>query len=181
MSIKHLAESCCIIAHGAIGQLRQYSNEPYSNHPLRVARQIELWFPEDHNLYAAACLHDVVEDTKVSKSYIASIFNHDVAQLVSDVTKISKLSDGNRAARCKIDRQHLAQGSARAQNLKLLDIDDNTSTLIVDDITRASSYIPEKILVLDILTKADKELFTFVKQLLFERQELITKYQISQI
>jgi GTP diphosphokinase / guanosine-3',5'-bis(diphosphate) 3'-diphosphatase len=71
------------------GQTR-LSGEPYLSHPLEVAHVLAD-MKLDSTTLAAALLHDVVEDTKVSSAGIASAFGPDVARLVEGTTKISRL------------------------------------------------------------------------------------------
>lgn len=67
------------------------SGEPYIIHPLKVAL-ILAEMGADGNTLCAALLHDSLEDTQITKSEIAELFNADVANLVDGVTKISKLN-----------------------------------------------------------------------------------------
>ena len=47
-----------------------------------------------------------------------------MAYLVDCLTDVSKPSDGNRAVRKEIDRQHLAKASPKAKTIKLADLID---------------------------------------------------------
>lgn len=72
------------------GQMR-LSGEPYLTHPLEVAAILaDMQF--DVESIAAALLHDVVEDTHATKQDIEDMFGHNVAHIVSGVTKLSKLT-----------------------------------------------------------------------------------------
>ncbi len=71
------------------GQFRK-SGEPYISHPLAVARilgQLRL----DAPTLTAALLHDVVEDTHISKAEISERFGQPVAELVDGVSKLDKI------------------------------------------------------------------------------------------
>ncbi|MDR4516478.1 MAG: bifunctional (p)ppGpp synthetase/guanosine-3',5'-bis(diphosphate) 3'-pyrophosphohydrolase [Nitrosomonas sp.] len=71
------------------GQYRK-SGEPYISHPLAVARilgQLHL----DAPTLTAALLHDVVEDTDISKEEISERFGAPVAELVDGVSKLDKI------------------------------------------------------------------------------------------
>ena len=71
------------------GQVRK-SGEPYIIHPLYVAiilADLEM----DKETIAAGLLHDVVEDTILTKEEIEAQFGADVALLVDGVTKLQKL------------------------------------------------------------------------------------------
>ena len=71
------------------GQFR-FSGEPYIIHPVSVA--IILYnLGMDGESMAAALLHDVVEDTNMTKENIQEEFGEDVANLVEGVTKLGKV------------------------------------------------------------------------------------------
>ena len=72
------------------GQYRQ-SGEPYINHPLTVA-YILADMHADRDTICAGLLHDVLEDTEITKEDIAHDFNQNVANLVDGVTKLSKMN-----------------------------------------------------------------------------------------
>jgi len=71
------------------GQMR-LSGETYLSHPLEVASILA-----DMNLdvvsIAAGILHDVIEDTSATEEDIKEMFGQDVLNIVSGVTKLSKL------------------------------------------------------------------------------------------
>ena len=79
------------------GQSRS-SGEPYIYHPLAVAR-ILAEMRLDHVTLIAAILHDVIEDTTVSKEEIERQFGKEVAQLVDGVSKIEKIEGMSRQER----------------------------------------------------------------------------------
>ncbi len=68
----------------------RHSGEPYIIHPIAVAKILyELGM--DGESVAAALLHDVVEDTPITKEEISRDFGEDVANLVEGVTKLGKI------------------------------------------------------------------------------------------
>lgn len=76
------------------GQMRS-SGDPYITHPVAVAinlAQMHL----DHETLMAALLHDVIEDTEVTKDELAELFGHTVAELVEGVSKLDKLKFNNK-------------------------------------------------------------------------------------
>jgi GTP diphosphokinase / guanosine-3',5'-bis(diphosphate) 3'-diphosphatase len=79
------------------GQSRT-SGEPYIFHPLAVAR-ILAEMRMDATTLMAAILHDVIEDTGVSKDEVAARFGKDVAELVDGVSKIGKIEGMTRQER----------------------------------------------------------------------------------
>ncbi|MBX6393724.1 MAG: bifunctional (p)ppGpp synthetase/guanosine-3',5'-bis(diphosphate) 3'-pyrophosphohydrolase, partial [Burkholderiales bacterium] len=71
------------------GQYRK-SGEPYISHPVAVAEILSQWQLDPQTLMAAL-LHDVVEDTKISKDDISERFGKVVAELVDGVSKLDKI------------------------------------------------------------------------------------------
>jgi GTP diphosphokinase / guanosine-3',5'-bis(diphosphate) 3'-diphosphatase len=79
------------------GQSRS-SGEPYIYHPLAAAR-ILADLRLDHTTIIAAILHDVLEDTAVTKEQLEREFGKDVAGLVDGVSKIEKIEGMTRVER----------------------------------------------------------------------------------
>ena len=71
------------------GQYRK-SGEPYISHPLAVAGILAEWHLDTQAL-TAALLHDVTEDTAITKSEISRNFGMPVAELVDGVSKLDKI------------------------------------------------------------------------------------------
>ncbi len=71
------------------GQFRK-SGDAYISHPLAVASVLAHWHLDAQALMAAL-LHDVVEDTAVTKEEIAENFGKSVADLVDGVSKLDKI------------------------------------------------------------------------------------------
>ncbi|WP_150051028.1 MULTISPECIES: RelA/SpoT family protein [Methylomonas] len=77
------------------GQFRK-SGEAYICHPVSVAISLA-GMHMDANGIMAAILHDVIEDTPVSKAELTEQFGSEVADLVDGVTKLSKIDSRSRA------------------------------------------------------------------------------------
>ena len=71
------------------GQFRK-SGEPYITHPLAVASILSQWRIDAQGL-AAALLHDVMEDTSVTKSELEITFGKPVADMVDGVSKLDQI------------------------------------------------------------------------------------------
>ncbi len=78
------------IAHEAHKPQKRVSGEPYIDHPVAVANLL-LDLRLDVASIAAALLHDVVEDTSITKEQVDLTFGGEVAHLVDGVTKLSAL------------------------------------------------------------------------------------------
>lgn len=71
------------------GQTRS-SGDPYITHPLAVAKILSNMRMDHHSLMAAM-LHDVIEDTGVSKEELSDEFGETVADLVDGVSKLTHI------------------------------------------------------------------------------------------
>ena len=155
MDLVHKAQVYAIAAHAAVGQKRKYTNEPYIVHPAEVARIVAEVPGSTPDMVAAAWLHDVVEDTSVTLTDIHLSFGPEVAALVGWLTDVSKKEDGNRATRKAIDRAHTAAAPAEAQTIKLADLISNSKSIMQHDPAFAKTYLEEKRLLLEVLTRGD--------------------------
>ena len=77
------------------GQKRT-SGDAYVTHPLAVARILADMGMDPHSLMAAL-LHDVIEDTGISKSALAAQFGETVAELVDGVSKLTQIEFNSKA------------------------------------------------------------------------------------
>lgn len=127
------------------GQQRKYTNEPYIEHPKRVAGIVRT-VPHSEEMICAAYLHDVVEDTPVSHEDIEKRFGKKVAKLVHELTDefMKENYPGlNRKERKKRETARQADISPEAKTIKLADVIDNTRDIIKNDKNFARRYIPE--------------------------------------
>jgi (p)ppGpp synthase/HD superfamily hydrolase len=144
-------------AHAAVGQVRKYTFEPYIVHPAEVA-MIVAEAGGSEAMVAAAWLHDTVEDTGVTNEVIRAEFGAEVAELVGWLTDVSRPEHGNRAHRKALDRAHSAMAPAEAQTVKLADLIANTRSIVEHDVAFAKTYLEEKRLLLEVMTKGDATL-----------------------
>lgn len=77
------------------GQMRR-TGEPYITHPVAAAL-ILAEMRLDYQTIMATLLHDVVEDTSISKEDLIAQFGQDVSSLVDGVTKLTKIKFESRA------------------------------------------------------------------------------------
>jgi len=152
------ARSYATEAHQRINHRRKYNDEPYHVHLSAVAKTVAS-VTDDPNVIAAAWLHDTVEDTQATLEDIEASFGVAVAELVEELTDISKPGDGNRVRRKAIDRRHLAQASKRAKTVKLADLIDNCKDITRHDPRFAQVYLEEMDELLDVLSDGDPHLF----------------------
>lgn len=155
-------------AHAAVGQVRKYTFEPYIVHPAEVA-SIVAGAGGSETMVAAAWLHDTVEDTGVTIEVIRAEFGTEVAELVGWLTDVSRPEHGNRAHRKALDRAHSAMAPAEAQTVKLADLIANTRSIIAHDEAFAKTYLEEKRLLLEVMTKGDPVLMAEAKKYIGEQ------------
>src|SRR5262245_7283133 len=87
--VARLAEAYRFSEAAHAGQTRQ-SGDPYISHPLAVAEILADWHLDGQTLMAAL-LHDVTEDTSVTKDEISDTFGRPVADLVDGVSKLDRM------------------------------------------------------------------------------------------
>ena len=87
--IARLADAYRFSKAAHAGQTRQ-SGDPYISHPLAVAEILAGWHLDGQALMAAL-LHDVMEDTSVTKAEISDTFGKPVAELVDGLSKLDKI------------------------------------------------------------------------------------------
>src|SRR6187401_2889338 len=98
------------------GQSRK-SGEPYITHPLAVASILSQWRLDAQGL-AAALLHDVMEDTTVTKTELETKFGKPVADMVDGVSKLDQIAfDTREEAQAESFRKMLL---AMAQDVRVI-------------------------------------------------------------
>ena len=93
--IEKCSEAYFFAEKAHLGQMRR-SGEPYISHPVAAAlilAQMRL----DYQTIIATILHDVVEDTLISKDDLIEQFGEEVSALVDGVTKLTKIKFESRA------------------------------------------------------------------------------------
>ena len=112
------------------GQKRR-SGEDYISHPLAVA-DILASMHMDHQSLVAAMLHDVIEDTGISKKAISAQFGETIAELVDGVSKLTQIEFESHAEKQAENFQKMALAMAndlRVILVKLADRLHNMRTL----------------------------------------------------
>jgi (p)ppGpp synthase/HD superfamily hydrolase len=122
----------------------------------------------DSETLAVAWLHDTVEDTRTALQDITIEFGESITDLVRSLTDVSKPSDGNRAVRRDIDRQHLAKADPKAKTVKLADLIDNRLDICRHDDRFARVYLKEMAALLQVLRDGNSKLYE-LSALTYER------------
>lgn len=142
-------------------QRRKYTEVPYWTHLAEVAGIVGC-IPSSYTptppmevMVAVAFLHDCIEDQGVSTIELEKSFG---LQVAAGVILLSDLETGNRAERKRLSRERLAQAPGWVQTIKCADLISNTSSIVMHDPKFSVTYLEEKRLLLDVLTKADPRL-----------------------
>jgi len=145
-------------------QRRKYTNNPYADHLAEVAGIVSTvagqYLNLEQEVIAVAWLHDCIEDHGVTLEQLDIEFNGIVA---SAVMQLSDLETGNRAERKAASRARLAEAWPFVQTIKCADLISNTSSIVMHDPKFAVTYLEEKRLLLDVLTKADPRLIEIAR------------------
>lgn len=104
------------------GQFRR-SGDAYVTHPLAVAGILSEMHM-DHQSLMAAMLHDVIEDTGITKTAIKTQFGNTVADLVDGVSKLNKITFSSRAEAQAENFQKMAMAMAKDLRVILVKIAD---------------------------------------------------------
>ena len=92
--IKRIRDAYRLSDQAHLGQFRS-SGDPYITHPIAVAQICAGWHL-DSDVLMAALLHDVLEDTGVTKLELNERFGPSVAEMVDGLSKLDKIEFGNR-------------------------------------------------------------------------------------
>nr|WP_319566270.1 HD domain-containing protein [uncultured Rhodoferax sp.] len=144
--------------------VRKYTGNPYADHLAEVAGIVSTVAIESmamqSTMIAVAWLHDCVEDQGVSGQQILDEFGTTV---LLGVMALSDLEKGNRAERKAASRVRLAASPGWVKTIKCADLISNTSSIVMHDPKFAITYLEEKRLLLDVMTKADPRLLEIAR------------------
>lgn len=139
-------------------QKRKYTGNPYADHLAEVAGIAVTACPTNLRpdvMAAVAWLHDSIEDQGVTAETLGEKFGPEIARAV---LFLSDMETGNRAERKAASRERLAGAWGWVQTIKVADLISNTASIVQHDPKFAVTYLEEKRLLLDVLTKADPRL-----------------------
>lgn len=90
-----LEKACAYAFHAHDGQMRK-SGEPYITHPIAVTWELAKW-RMDIQALCAGLMHDVLEDTKITKPEMAAIFGETITEMVDGLSKLENLKYDSKA------------------------------------------------------------------------------------
>lgn len=162
MSVDGLIIRACKIASEAHrGQTRRYTGDPYVLHPMRVAGRVMLLISATPVEIAAAWLHDVLEDSKLTEKDLEDRgMPNSVIKLVMALTNPSKSmpEETPRATRKAVDFEHLAKQSPWVKKIKMIDRIDNLTEMSWHDKDFMAIYCQESRGLAEAIGDADEDL-----------------------
>lgn len=128
-----------------LGQVRRFDSSAYIYHPLRVAKEVQRYGGDQHQIIAAL-LHDTLEDTNTTYIEIKYHFGKKVADLVFELTNIK--SKVEKYGKINYLIKKLNTISSDALLIKLCDRLDNVSdfNLATDDFIKKYDFETKKLL-----------------------------------
>lgn len=176
------------------GQVRKYTNQPYTVHPIAVSKIIAFHMSNIEPIFAfspfdiaqmktIALLHDTIEDTNATYMDIEQSFGIYVRNIVYWLTNVSEMGMGNRAYRKKVDLQHILQAPIEAICIKMADVIDNCKDVVKreqdsqEPSTFAKKYLKEKLTFLRAIWKEKKTRLEPYTKTLDEQSGQMFKYK----
>lgn len=144
-------------------QKRKFNNEPYINHPVRIAiNAIKLKIENLVYTVTVILLHDTVEDTDTTSKELEALFGYSVALSVESLTEI-KDDTKTKKEKNQLYNDQLKDSSMEVQNAKGLDINDNIKDITEQpDLRYARKYLNQKWEQLNYLDEMSPDVKDFV-------------------
>jgi (p)ppGpp synthase/HD superfamily hydrolase len=154
-------------SHG--DQQRKFADEPFINHPIRVMETCKE-YTDREAILIAALLHDVLEDTEVSrerlKEFLLPVAGDRIAtdaiKLVEELTDIytkKAYPQWNRRKRKSMESARLKQTSPDSQTIKYADMIDNSLELSGAEPDFKKLFLHECRALLKVMTAGDQRLY----------------------
>lgn len=161
--VKDFAEQ----SHGT--QRRKYSEEPYIHHLHRVMNTCYLYL-NNLPVLSAALLHDVLEDTAVTKSQLNEFLNSvmspedaehtiNLVEELTDVYTTNNYPNDTREVRKQQEFERLANIQAEAQTIKYADVLDNAANIAEYDVDFGPLFLGEYLDLLGAMDKGNQVLY----------------------
>lgn len=93
--VEQCYQAYCVAEQAHNGQMRR-SGEPYITHPVAAALSLAK-MRMDYQTIMATLLHDVIEDTELTKDDLSFKFGNEVAELVDGVSKLTQIKFSSKA------------------------------------------------------------------------------------
>lgn len=146
------------------GQLRKDGKTPYYTHPFRVADLVKKFLDKGcydfsalcsaGEMIAAAYLHDVLEDTPITREALEKKYGNLIAYYVWWLT--NQKEKAKRTTQKRMDRERLSGAPKEVKIVKLCDRLDNLTDIVnYPDIEFQKLYAEESLLLVGVLQSAN--------------------------
>lgn len=123
------------LAETAHFNAKRKSGEPFISHPIRIANALVSLGVEDENILIISILHDILEDTDISREELLDIFNDKIVDSIELLTKQEGIT---------LDYYYEnIQLNPEASIVKIADRCHNVSTMYFFDENKTKMYIEE--------------------------------------
>lgn len=123
------------LAETAHSTVLRKSGEPFVSHPIRIANALVSLGVDDEKILIVAILHDILEDTNITREELLDIFNDDIVTSIELLTKQEGMT-----LDCYYENIHL---NPNASIVKIADRCHNVSTMYFFDEAKTRMYIDE--------------------------------------
>lgn len=146
------------------GQTRNFSKEPYINHPIRVVKNLLHYGVTDIDTMCIALLHDTIEDTDLTYEKITQeLHDVNIAIVVRALTKTGKTNFEYYS--------NLYGAHENFRMVKLCDRLDNIQDLHRFSAERKRKYIQEtKEFIYPLAAKTNKAIYEDIKKIIEENE-----------
>lgn len=168
MGIIENAKNIATEAHKGVFRKWTKNNDPYIVHPARIANKLMTMPGTNEVDYAAAWLHDVIEDVAIPNNLVDHYNNlireqcgQDVLDLVWELTNPTEGPEWKgkpREEKRKADWEHLILISNRAKRIKMVDRWDNVRDSSHAPKKWAAKYVPESYHLAKLCEIADPDM-----------------------
>lgn len=151
-------------------QKRKIDQTPYIAHPAAVAMILQNQ-RQNIELVIAGILHDILEDTKVDKTFIKNTFGHNVLELVEKVTEDKSIKDWKERK-----QKYINTINSSTSDVMLLSAADKFHNLFT--IFEDSKILEDKLW--NHFKAGKQEQFWFYNELckIYERNEILREYDL---
>lgn len=123
---------------------KRKTGDPYVAHPYAVRDILEQVGVREQSILVAALLHDVLEDTNISKEYLALRYGRKIAEIVDILSKVTSWQTSYCRTKSNVDRiETLWVSHPEAVMIKMADRIHNLQTIEGFKLEKQKTYIAE--------------------------------------
>lgn len=161
----------------------RHDGTEYIVHPIRVANYVKKYKTSNHleDLYIAALLHDVLEDSSATYYDIINLFGIQVASLVLELTNDEDLL--KELGKTKYLKLKMKNMSSWALTIKLCDRLDNTCDLVCSNEKFRNKYLNDTVEIINYIMdnrNLTKTHITIIKDIINKLNLIANEYKYNE-